>query len=149
MAEINLERKRSSTGAGVIVAVLVIMLALWWMVASDTPDDVISIGPDSVVGETATATATGTVVFDDVPPAVETFLAWSDETRADSAMTLDHQYTVTGIRNLAAALEAPRSPCVPTGSSSTSAPRLASSSIVQRLRSGAWLANADGTPHET
>lgn len=110
MAEINLERQRSPTGAAAVVALIVLVLAVWWMMRSDAPGDVLTAGYDSSVGETASATAGGTIVGDELPSSVETYLAWSDETRADSAMRLDHQYTVTGIRNLAAALEAIATP---------------------------------------
>lgn len=106
MAEVKLERKRGPTGVAAVVAVLALVLAVWWIMRSDTAADVIADGSDAIAGETAVATAGGAIVRDDLPPSVETFLAWSDDARADSAMTPGHQYTVTGIRNLAAALEA-------------------------------------------
>ena len=111
MAEINLERKRTPTGVAAVAALIVLVLAVWWIVRSDAPgSEVMTAAYDSSVGETATATAGGSIAGDDLPSGVETYLAWNDETRADSAMRRDHQYTVAGIRNLAAALEAIATP---------------------------------------
>lgn len=101
MAEINVERKQSRTGVWVAAALIVLVLVVWWMLRSDRADDMLGAVTDS---SAAVAPAAGAAT-DSAAPAVQAFLSWS-ENRADSAMALDHQYTVTGIRHLTEALGA-------------------------------------------
>lgn len=102
MAEINVERKQSHTGFWIAAALIVLILVVWWTLRSDPADDVLGAVTDS----SAVVAPIGGMATDSAPPAAGAFLRWSEEAGADTTMSLDHQYTVTGIRHLTDALQA-------------------------------------------
>lgn len=102
MADIHLERKDRSPWPVIIAFAVLLGLLIWWVL--DRRGD----------GSTAAApTDTGAVssistgeTDSELPTAVAVFLRWSDARTTPTAMNPDHSHIATGIRNLAAALEA-------------------------------------------
>lgn len=102
MADIHLERKERSQWPVVIAFAVLLGLLIWWILNNR--------GDGSTAAAPADTGAVATVSTGDtdaeLPSAVAVFLRWSDERRTPSAMNPDHSHVATGMRNLAAALEA-------------------------------------------
>jgi hypothetical protein len=101
VADIFLEPRRRSPWP-VVIAFAVLLALLIWAVMKGGGDRV--AGTDSA-DTSALMLSTGETDTE-LPSAVAVFLRWSDARRMPNAMNPDHSHTATGIRNLAAALEA-------------------------------------------
>ncbi|MGH7719861.1 MAG: hypothetical protein ACREON_13590, partial [Gemmatimonadaceae bacterium] len=109
MTEIKIQQKeRRAAWPWVALGAILLVLLVWWLARDRSPDELATTAADTAGAATApagTSTAAGSL-----PTAVEVFLQWADDGRADSAMGRDHEYTATGIRHLASALEALAAP---------------------------------------
>ena len=98
MANIDIQPRQRTTWPWILAAVGVLALLLWWIFGMRNSD------PNPVVAEAdSVITDAGSV---GLPTAVDAYVRFVDSTRAGTAMGVDHEFTATGIRNLAAALEA-------------------------------------------
>ena len=110
MAEINIERKEGRSGLWIVLALILLGLGAWWWLRSDsTGYDLVAVA-DIVTGGAVSSVAGGTVADTaggrNLPPAVQSYLTWTNQQRADTTMSMDHRYTANGIRQLAEALNA-------------------------------------------
>ena len=89
------QRKPRSHWLPALAALALLILVSWWVVGR------ISWSRAPIVAE-------GVAVAGEapLPTAVDTDIQFVQGTRARDAMAVDHEFTATGIRNLAAALEA-------------------------------------------
>lgn len=101
MAEIEIQRKKPPIWPWILGALVIVGL-LWFLVARTNRD-----GAEPTA---ATIPATTELAMADSPGAilseVEAFVTFVEENRATAEMGLDHNYTSTGIRNLAEAIQA-------------------------------------------
>ena len=105
MAEINLERKSGGASVWIAVAFLALAIAIGWILLSDRSGVDDFALTDSATGSTSVASTEAAGSVDTrLAPEVDAYLTWNEQGRADSAVSLDHTYTATGIRRLAAAL---------------------------------------------
>lgn len=100
MAEIDIKRKERSVWPWVLIGIILLALLAWWVMSRRDRDPDAGVFPADTaqVGTTAAPTATA-------DGAVGEFVRYSDEGRARGEMGVTHEYTATGIRRLAAALE--------------------------------------------
>lgn len=101
MTEIRVERKERSALPWVLVGVVLLALLAWWIFARSPDDGPLGIGAADTAAPAGAGTAAGAL-----PTAAEVFVQWVDDRRAQSAMGPEHEYTATGIRHLASALQA-------------------------------------------
>lgn len=102
MADIHLEKKERSPRPVVLAFAVLLALLIWWLLKDRDERTIVSAPADT---GTLSMVSTGET-DNELPTAVAVFLRWSDERGAPSAMNPDHSHVATGIRNLAAALEA-------------------------------------------
>jgi hypothetical protein len=102
VADIHLEKRERSPWPVVLAVAVLLALLIWWLLKDRDERTIVSAPADTGTLATVSTGETG----NELPTAVAVFLRWSDERRAPSAMNPDHSHVATGIRNLAAALEA-------------------------------------------
>ena len=92
------QRKTRSLWLTALAALVALILVSWWVLgrsSSSRAPVVAESGGGVDVADSAS-----------LPTAVDTYIQFVQGTRARNAMAVDHAFTATGIRNLAAALEA-------------------------------------------
>jgi hypothetical protein len=102
MADIHLERKERSVWPWVLAILLLLALLIWWLFGRRGDLERTVLAPADSAVESVMSTGD---TESDGTGAVDVFDRWNQDRQARSAMDLDHTYTATGIRNLAAALE--------------------------------------------
>jgi len=97
MAEIRVERKEGKGWLWVVLALLALALLAWWFFGRRNDN--------TAVGASDSTSVPAAVTVD--RGAVDGFLSWvanSDTTNAAAASDLSHEYTATGVRQLAGAI---------------------------------------------
>ncbi|WP_411282105.1 hypothetical protein [Gemmatimonas sp.] len=97
MAEIRVERKEGKGWLWVVLALLVLALLVWWFFGRRNDSTAVGASDSTRVPAAVTADRA----------AVDGFLSWVgniDTTNSAAASDLSHEYTATGIRQLAGAI---------------------------------------------
>ena len=105
MAEIRVERKEGKGWLWALLALLALALLAWWYFSRNN-NDVALAGADST-GVAAAYNVGGTPAVTTDRGGVDSFLAWvanNDTTSAAATSSMTHEYTATGVRQLADAI---------------------------------------------
>ena len=101
MAEIHIERKERSTWPWVLLGLLILALLAWWLMSRGDGNDFATQDTTVPYVDTTNTPVTGAVAGG----AVSEFVQWTNQNQAQQASDTTHEYTATGIRHLAAAIE--------------------------------------------